>query len=125
MAFKKYTPPRKRPDRLIVTIRKKQIQFNKKCQEYLDGVDYVELYFDEKNKIIGIAPNLDESDDTIKNTSNDELIVSAQSVMEFEGSLEKFNSNEIFHSLFNNSPDGIIVVIVKVLLFHAIQLRQK
>jgi len=66
MAFKKYSPPRKRPDKPIVAISRKQLQLNKKCQSFLEGEEFVELYFDEENKIIGIKPQNEETHDSLK-----------------------------------------------------------
>lgn len=66
MSFKKYSPPRKRSDKPIVAIRRKQLQLNKKCQDFLKGAELAELYFDNENKIIGIKPKNEETDDSIK-----------------------------------------------------------
>jgi hypothetical protein len=66
MSFKKYLPPRKRSDKPIVAIRRKQLQLNKKCQTFLKDAEFTELYFDEENKIIGIKPKNEETDDSIK-----------------------------------------------------------
>ena len=56
MPFEIFTPPRKRADKPIVSITKNRLQLNKKCQKYFEGVNFVELYYDRKNKIIGIKP---------------------------------------------------------------------
>ena len=66
MSFKKYSPPRKRPDKQIVSISRKQLQLNKKCQIFLKGAEFAELYFDEDNKIMGINPLKKETSDSVK-----------------------------------------------------------
>ena len=66
MAFEKFSPPRKRPGRPIVSITKNRLQLNKKCQKYFEGANFVELYYDIKNKIIGIKPQKKETNNSIK-----------------------------------------------------------
>lgn len=47
-----------------ISIRKNSINFSRKVsRQYLNGISYVELYFDEDNKKIGIKP-LSEKTDT-------------------------------------------------------------
>ncbi len=66
MPFEKFSPPRKGPDRPIVTVTRNRLQLNKKCQEYFEGHNFVELYYDRKNKIIGIKPQKKETKNSIK-----------------------------------------------------------
>ncbi len=66
MPFEIFSPPRKGPDRPIVTVTRNRLQLNKKCQEYFEGANFVELYYDRKNKIIGIKRQKKETNNSIK-----------------------------------------------------------
>ena len=66
MPFRKFTPPRKRSNKPIVTITKNRLQLNRKCQEYFEGANFVVLYYDQENASIGIKPQRKETNDSIK-----------------------------------------------------------
>lgn len=66
MKFEKFLPPRKRADKPIVSVTRNRLQLNKKCQEYFKGANFVELYYDRKNKIIGIKLQKKETNNSIK-----------------------------------------------------------
>ena len=66
MPFEKFSPPRKRPNRPTVTITKNRLQLNRIWQKYFEGANFVELYIDTVNMIIGIKPQKKETSDSIK-----------------------------------------------------------
>lgn len=66
MSFEKFSPPRKRADKPIVSITRNRLQLNKKCQKYFKEASFVELYYDQENKVIGIKPRERETNNSLK-----------------------------------------------------------
>lgn len=66
MQLKKYSPPRKRCDKPIVSITRNRLQLNKECQKYFKEARFAELYFDKEKKVIGIKPGERDTADSLK-----------------------------------------------------------
>lgn len=65
MTFKKYSP-RMKGDRPIISISRRRFQLNRACrEEFFKGKDFVELFYDEEDKVIGIKPLAKETKDSI------------------------------------------------------------